>query len=781
MEVACHVWGGAFAPIFAFYEKLPIAYRREFNIDITTVDYYRFTVENYDPDVILYDEDLSEDAVKKIAGERVLKSIKDYTDEIDKGTNDRAISTLEIAKYYHENEFKYLRNDELVFSLSKIAPENILLNALMGITCEKLRKGIERLFKGNDILEQPVIGWDEMLEYAVSDKIDILDLIYHKLRTWSNKPYKMGSGIYFMRSDRLQDVMNFWNLRAAGWKIVPLATDLLDKPYFKDYVLRFTEWAVQRDGGSIGSIRLLIGHGFMKDQIDTAWEKVKPEVTGKIQAASFSWQSWFPRFWANYEYQDADHIKSEVPFYDTFYDQYDVEESRVEFKAQDLPFFYDWNLVRESAYKVILDISVHDSHAEYANLLFGITDMQLRQLAAPIDFREWRLSSGGIHRTINRSDSKIMLSLPKALDFFKLYFSNLGQKLKETPNSKLAKEVLKNIGGLMLGKFLLRAGPLKIIELFEGGKAISYSQLIAEIQKTLSIKKVADAQAFIGRLLEHKIVEMGAQIQCSVCEQHGFFLPENIAVQITCPICRNQFGLPMAAPTSINWYYRGIGPFSRANKADGVMAVFATLSLFQTEITGHDEKISALFGFELISKKQSQTPKEIDLCLLLQSGRDEYKRPDLLFCECKTYKRFTVVDIERMIALGDEFPGAILAMATLNERLDENEIKLLTTLVQHFQKGNDSRPANPVLILTATELLPEDYRAGFRAYKNKIKPYHRYNDYIGALAEFSVNEHLKIKNWWDVKEQVWQENIFVRQMASHIVNSLQLRLTNPKK
>ncbi|MCD8739686.1 hypothetical protein LT679_03640 [Mucilaginibacter roseus] len=776
MELACSVWGGTYAPIFAYYEELPFTYRQEFRIPITTADYYRFTLENYDPDVVLYDDDLSEAAIKDIAGERKIITIEAYLAAIENGTNDYAIITLEIAKYYLENEFKYLRNDDLVFSVAKVAPENLLLNALMGSTSEKLRTGIERMFEGNDALEQPEIGWDEMVDYAVAPKIDIIDLVYHKLRIWSNKPYKMGSGIYFMRSDRLQDVMNFWNLRAAGWKVVPLATDLMDKPYFKDYVLRFTNWAVQREGGQMGSIRLLIGHRFTKEQIDTAWAIAKPADTAQLNGTSFSWQTWFPRFWANYEYQDADHIKSELPFYDAFYDHYDVEENRIEFKAQHLPFFYDWNLAREAAYKVILDISVHDGHAEYATLLSGITDMQLRRLAAPIDFREWRLSPAGIHRTVNRSDSSIILSLPKALDFFKSYFSNLDQTLKETSNSKLAKEVLKNIGGLTLGKFLLRAGPLKIIELFEGGKVISYAQLVAEIQKTLTIKKVTDAQTFIGRLLEHKIIEMGAQIQCSVCEQHGFFLPETIAATITCPICRNQYSLPMSAPSDIVWHYRGIGPFSRANKADGVMAVFATLSLFQTEITGHSEKVSALFGFELIGKTQGQTPKEVDLCLLLQNGRDEFKQPDLLFCECKTYKRFNLKDVERMVALGDEFPGSILVMATLNEALNEDEVKLLTTLVQHFHKGTTSRPANPVLILTGIELLPEDYRAGFRAYKNKIKPYHRHNDYIGALAEFSVNEHLKIQNWWDIREQVWQNGIYVRQMASNIVQSLKAKL-----
>ncbi|MBB6107682.1 hypothetical protein SAMN05421821_101401 [Mucilaginibacter lappiensis] len=778
MELAWSLWGGIHSPIFAYYQELPVNYRIEFNIGISTIDYYKNTIENYDPDIILFDADITEPAVSALSGERNVKSIEKYLEELINGQYDHAISVTEIASHLLKNEFKFVRSDKLTLALPIIAADNLLLKAFIGALPEFVKSAIADIYDGNDAFGRPVLDWASMENYRDTPVVDVLDMNIYKLNSWSTKPYKRGAAIYFMRSDRLQDVINYWNLRAAGWQVVPFAIDLAENPYIKGYIARFAEWVTKSQKGNMSMVTNLVGNILPQNEADAAWTKVLPADSQNSSQRLYSWQGWFPRFWASYEYQDADQIKSEIPFYHSHFDHYDVIEERIEFKAQQLPFEAHYNLSRESAYKIVLEISLHDEYAEHAELLTGITNHQLRQVAAPIDFREWRLSRAGVHRTINRSDDRIMLSLPKALDFFRFYFKNTGYDLKETANSKLAKEVLKNIGGLRFGRSFLRVGPLKIIELFEGGREISHVQLVAEIKKTMGIKKVDDARYFVNRLLEHKIIEMGARIQCAVCDQHGFFLPGALSEKITCPVCRNQYALPMADPDSIAWSYRGIGPFTRTNKADGVMAVFAALSLFQSEFGDTRGKSSALFGFELSKGKSGikNPPKEIDLCLLIQNSRDEYKQPDLVFCECKTYKKFTEKDIERMKVLGDAFPGSVLTLATLNEQLDEQEIGYISELVKYFQRGrSNNRPLNPVLILTGKELLPEQYFDGFRTYKDKIKPYHQFNDYLGAITEFSITEYLHIPNWWEICEKKREEHLAVRQGIGQIIKGLKDR------
>ncbi|KAA6318673.1 hypothetical protein EZS27_031351 [termite gut metagenome] len=164
--------------------------------------------------------------------------------------------------------------------------------------------------------------------------------------------------------------------------------------------------------------------------------------------------------------------------------------------------------------------------------------------------------------------------------------------------------------------------------------------------------------------------------------------------------------------------------------------------------------MSALIGFELIKNKNI---KEVDLAVMLQEKHKDNVPPDLIFCECKTYKNFTSGDANRMIELGTEFPNSILTFATLNDELSEDEETEILRVVNHFRTGVGHRPANPILILTAKELLPDDLWDHFSEYKQESKPYHRYNDWIGNLCEFSVKKHLNVKTWGEIQSEQWEE------------------------
>jgi len=153
-------------------------------------------------------------------------------------------------------------------------------------------------------------------------------------------------------------------------------------------------------------------------------------------------------------------------------------------------------LAKDHSYKVMLSLSLYDEHAEYAEAITGITTLQLRQLTSPYDFRQWRLSSAGLHRFIRSSDEEIRIDVPKSLNYFQAFFSNKAYKLSETVNSKLSKEVLKNMGGLHSVGFFLRPSRLKIIEQFEGGKEIVYSALLADIKRQSGKNKNSYARFF---------------------------------------------------------------------------------------------------------------------------------------------------------------------------------------------------------------------------------------------------------------------------------------------
>jgi len=128
--------------------------------------------------------------------------------------------------------------------------------------------------------------------------------------------------------------------------------------------------------------------------------------------------------------------------------------------------------------------------------------------------------------------------------------------------------------------------------------------------------------------------------------------------------------------------------FSNRQMLDGATTPLMSFNLKKQN--GADENEQKIIG------------KEFDLALFFQMfARDEI---ETIFAECKTFGSFADSDIEKMEILGKKFPGAILTFAKLCD-LTEAEKQSLSGLV--------CRSDNPILVLTAEELLKQSLDAEF--------------------------------------------------------------------
>ncbi|SFN21819.1 hypothetical protein SAMN05428949_1978 [Chitinophaga sp. YR627] len=752
IEIGFSYWGGLFSPILPFYEELSAEYRKEFEINIPTLEFYENCIDNYDVDIVVYDGTLDKSMVEKYAKDRPIVSFTEYVNQSKISLDHFGINITHIGDHLADKEFKFVRNDKTKFAIPEIEKDNLFFKTWLCSLPSNIEDHLCATFTQCSSLIKPAVTWDNIVAYREQRAPDPLLLNMYMLKGIKKQWLPGRRIVYFFQSKRLQDLMNFWNLRAAGWIVKPMPVDSPNNELHYTFLTELYEEEINdKRKSDIISVQSLNGYTCTSEEISKIKEgffKSKPELQ---KAALFGFQDWFPRFWEKYELSAADGIKSASLVSVSHYDQYDTVDGSVFLAPQELPFEIHGNGNDRSSFKLSADVHLFDNYSEYAGLITDLPVKKFRSLTTEImSLPHWRVSAGIYHKHVyaRKIDKDVEFVPVKAIDFFTYYFDSKGYHLKETVNSKLAKEVYKNIGGRYGSYFFSQKERLKIVEFFEGGVQVKHSTLAGEIHKQLGDGKYIDG--FIKRLLEYKIIEFGTVINCKICEQEGFYLPEHFHNKLTCPMCRNEFMLPTGTPKDIHFAYRGIGPFARKNKAQGVMAVFAALRLFINEIVDED-KVTALYGFELIKKgKHQENPAEVDLCLLVQNKYNHYKKPDLVFFECKTYVPFKEIDIARMKSLGDEFPGAILVFVTLNNELSPEEIALISGLVKHFQTGRDQRPRNPVLILTANELLAKDAMAALDEYEKQMHSSQSYNDYLGALCELSVRRYLKIMNWWDL-------------------------------
>jgi hypothetical protein len=752
VKMAFSLWGGIYSPILPLYKNMPKAFRQEYDISLKTKLFYKNSINNYDPDIVLYDDELDENYIKELIGKREIIKIEDFQIDLNKGENEYGINSLQITSSVIESEFKFKRNDDLKLLLPNTQKSSLFIKSFFGATLNKLNEVIDNNLKDKSFYSNPELTLDNCSDYYPNNNLTFLELNLYHINYRPERHWYRGVSIYFIDESRLNDLSNFWNLRALGWNIIPVPLNNIDNNYFNNLLERFVQFQIEHNNG-ITFLNYLISSTTSVAQKKTIDEKLSALNTKLKEDVKFSFQGWFPRFWEERSVLEADKTLCEKAHIDYKYSQVEIKDNYVKFKVESLPFKINFYHNSRSSYKVNLSFTYFDEFANDAGLIYGIDSIDWVRLTHSFGRDKWRLSKSGLSYFVKKKDDEVHFSIPKAKDFFKVYFSKRDSILKETANGQLANEVLSNIGGIRGSYFLKNKSALNILDLFEDGKVITYPHLLGEIKKNLKIKKNPEAEFYLKRLIENKIIEFGAKIQCSICNQRTFYLLNELNEKMTCSVCRNSYDLPLHTPKIIDWSYRGIGPFSKNNKVGGLMSVFLTLKLFKEEFADTSGNMSSLIGFEL--EKKSVGLKEVDLAVLLQERNEDTIPPDLFLCECKTFKNFTSKDIERMIELGEEFPNAILTFATLKDELYEEEKNEIKKVVSHFRKGVGNRPTNPVLILTSKELMPEDFFGHFREYKKNASTYQKYNDWIGNLCELTVEKHLDLETWGKIRSDLW--------------------------
>jgi hypothetical protein len=767
IEINTFLWGGMFNPIIPTFDRTPIVWRRGPPRESRSKKILTGYLDAYDPDYVV---PLGKWAGRtlNVGNRRTVSSSEVLTGVEEEGNPQYGIGLFEMLQRFVAEELKFVRREPLDVRLPDWGREfRHFLGSIFGFLSEK----VDRMFQSNF---QRVLGAkkypcsrNNYLEFLTPGNLFLRRLSSLYL-TWfpTRSPFR-GPCIFFCDAGKPLDTIDYWNLRAIGWKVIPVPRQSAQLDGVKKFASDFIEHNFFPDHFNpriYHNTILLKSRSVSEEELEQFGASLSVSPSGTPGEPKFVYQHWYPRIWSEWA-RDMDHV--ECCELESDATELDVSESQktIRFRTLDPKFISESVTHSGPRFANEIELRLYGSDEPLAEI-FPVGGEEAAGPWRFFGFGEWRYSRKGVCHLSHLPGGSVELSLPLAEDVFSKWLrSRKKWEVTLSPAGRVAKQMLRLLGGKHSVSTLADEGIIRLLGsaeeretttkegkvVVQDAKAISKEKLCAEVSKIAQQGRFPiNPQRILQRLTDAKMFQLGLQLQCPVCGKHPWYSVKDIDYELECHDCGGRFSIPSHSPDEIKWSYRPFGPFRSPNRAYGVYTVLLTLRFFSELLQGVTTPIMS-FTAEPGGKEMA------DLGLFFRKSKFGYGKTETIFAECKTHMPFRKSDVDRMKALYAGFPGALLVFATLNKELSSNEKRLLSMFVQRSRRDwLADRPFSPVLILTGIELYsdegpPQCWKA-LPGKHSAFAGYHRVRADLLELCDVTLQVHLGLPSrheWLD--------------------------------
>ena len=704
IEINTFLWGGVYNPIIPTYKQISSKWRDGPFKSPSAKSVVSGYLDNFDPDYVVPMDECAEYSLD-IGYREKIEDVSEILAPVEKnGVPNYGIGLFEILNHFFQEELKFQRRYPEDICVPRFKTNFSLFFASVFGT---LSENIDAIF------------WENFAEPLEAEKIDCSASNYteffnsHRLflrrMTGLYLEFKARRGkscILFLDATKALNIIDYWNLRAIGWNVLPVPkqftrSDETKLPILdliaKNHLPHSSHPEIHRRTTILKSRSISEHeHGHFLDSLEKS--KVVP-------------QTWYPRMW-NKDARESDHVECCEIEADTAEHNVSTDREPIRFKVLPPKFSSDFRGGIEARFANEIEWTLSDDKILFAEVIPDGDSKQALSIVGSGSLDEWRLFRRGLVHLVRYSEGTLYLTSPHAEGVFKRWFESEGWTVKLSSAGRIAQQMLQQLQGIRGTWVLASEG---IIQLLGKMNSSDGKFLSAEFVQGKIFKEIAsEARVFKLKgedILHHlnatKVFQLGMKIQCLVCTKHSWYSVKGSDYKLQCPQCLTQFSFPSDFK-KVKWAYRTVGPFSSSNQADGAYTVLLTLRFFGL-IVFSGSAITPLMSF---TAKKDKAEIEADLALFFQDSKlfRPSKKIDLIFAECKTFNSFRKKDIGRMKDLGKTFPEAVLVFAKLAEFLSNEEKKILCPLVNRSRRNRkNGRPFNPILILTGRELISEQH------------------------------------------------------------------------
>jgi len=327
--------------------------------------------------------------------------------------------------------------------------------------------------------------------------------------------------------------------------------------------------------------------------------------------------------------------------------------------------------------------------------------------------REVRSENDGLGIILDLRCNDLTLRALPSRELIVQVFRAFGMRAEPSQAGLIAGRLIKQMGGLQGCRVFKITGVRNLIEKYSSLQAFTRSAAIQIIGQNdpetgqprfedfenlfieqRSNPKLTPEHAF-KYLVRNAVFRAGLNLECPYC-QLDFWLPlDDIATEVRCELCGNSLNITGQLHDR-DWAYRRSGLFGRQDHQEGSVPVVVTLQQIDTIMS---DKMIYTTAMKIDPITANVAPCETDFVIV---GRNNYQRKTpLAIGECKGRKEITEQDVGNLARIADAFartriePFIVFAKTT---SFTQDEI----ARCQQAQGQYGSR----VILLSARELEP---------------------------------------------------------------------------
>jgi hypothetical protein len=534
---------------------------------------------------------------------------------------------------------------------------------------------------GNDVLAAHFAGtpvsYDQAFRKSFNPEEWFFPLRITTLKLEIPTPDSFQPNIFFLLDPtNMFDIVDYWNLRAAGFYVFPLPIDHYQD--FAESAKAFADSATYPVNPSVTTHPEIVKSRSVEDsQVEGAAGWLRGLG---LKAGILSVRGWVPRF-GERGYSVSPEVRVRPP---TSEESDEIVVITDGYGALQGP--PPGCELRGPAYSQhwATELHVLGTGDEERTFRFPWLHPECDKLADRKVGHGFGLASSRVSKqgivVLRRGDREtIHLEEPKVSDVFRAYLKDAGFTYVKTSSPGLALErIVEQFGGLFSCSVLQNSGVRDIVSQLAHGSSMPAEEARKIIHKTLHRSEFdgpENFEAILAGLISNKVLRQGLELQCDKCQRRSWYHLTDLGEDFKCKKCFHVQLVPFLDKRP--WHYVSDGLFRLEGKVAGCLTSILSLVFLRAFLSSQVKYVPS-FDY---TDGQNEAERDFG-ALVSEFLQDDV---DVIVGECKTSKELEEKEKNDMKLLGER-TGAYLAFSTLSAEFTQDDKAFFASLVAHKQK-----------------------------------------------------------------------------------------------